>query len=343
MKKNLVVTTINAPTDALQNSVSLGLEVDCQAIIVGDTKTPEDFNLSGAEFLGIGEQRRLGFRIADSLPTGTYSRKMIGYLHSLASGADLIYETDDDNRLYREFFDGTLINTVARIAAKSGFVNHYEFFTSENIWPRGLPLDEIAAGRNPQGPSTRDGLKGDMYKGGFGLVQGIADGNPDVDAVFRLSRADFDYIGFRFESSEPLAVLASSNSWLPLNSQVTIWPREFAALMYLPVTCSFRMTDIWRGYIAQRVFHEREIAVLLPGPMAFQDRNDHDLMRDFADEVEGYLGYRAFVRVLESVELGGLTLEGQLEKCYRELVVAGFFRQSELQHLGAWIADVQTV
>ena len=77
--------------------------------------------------------------------------------------------------------------------------------------------------------------------------------------------------------------------------------------------------------------------------MAFQDRNDHDLMRDFADEVEGYLGYRSFIRVLESVELSGLTIEGQLEKCYRELVAAGFFRQSELQHLGAWIADVQTI
>jgi hypothetical protein len=343
VKRNLVVTTINPPTDALQNSVSLGLEVDCQTIIVGDNKTPENFYLSGAEFLGIGEQSRLGFRIADSLPTATYSRKMIGYLHSLASGADLIYETDDDNKLYREFFDETLISTVARIAAKSGFINHYEFFTPEKIWPRGLPLDEIAASSKQQEPSTRDGLNGDMYKGRFGLVQGIADGNPDVDAVFRLSRADFDYIGFRFDSAEPLAVLGSSNSWLPLNSQVTIWQREFAALMYLPVTCSFRMTDIWRGYIAQRVFHEREIAVLLPGPMAFQDRNDHDLMRDFADEVEGYLGYRAFVQVLESVELGGLTLEDQLEKCYRELVVAGFFRQSELQHLEAWIADVQTV
>jgi len=342
MKKCLVVTTINAPTAALQHSVRLASNANCETVIVGDTKTPEGFTLSDANFLSLGAQSRLGFRIYESLPTATYSRKMIGYLHALKRGAELIYETDDDNSLYQHFFDETLMISPARTIGQPGFVNHYRFFTSEMVWPRGLPLDEII-NHDHSAPLQKksDFRNGERYVQSFGVVQGLADGNPDVDAVFRLTQAQFDYLNFHFHKAEPLAVSGASRSWLPLNSQVTIWPRRSAVLLYLPVTCSFRMTDIWRGYIAQRVFHELDIAVLLAGPMAFQDRNQHDLMNDFADEIEGYLGYRRFVEVLDSVELSGLSIEEQLKILYRRLVEAGFFQEIELQYLEDWIHDVQ--
>ena len=344
MRKTLVVTTINSPTEALQESVRVATEANCETVVVGDAKTPANFVMADVEFLPIKEQNRLGFRISESLPTGTYSRKMIGYLRALKRGAELIYETDDDNSLYRNFFDEALMSSPVRTVGEPGFVNHYRFFTSEMIWPRGLPLDEFI-NNNRSAPREREAVFGSSSLSAepFGVVQGLADGNPDVDAVFRLTQAQFDYSNFHFSKAEPLAVSAASRSWLPLNSQVTIWPRDSAALLYLPVTCSFRMTDIWRGYVAQRVFHELDISLMLVGPMAFQDRNDHNLMSDFADEVEGYLGYRRFVQVLESAELSDLSVGEQLKTLYRRLVDARFFQEIELQYLDDWIHDVQAV
>lgn len=345
MKKTLVVTTINSPTPALQESISVATAEECGAVIVGDEKTPDDFEIEGAVFLSLDDQKLSSFQSAKALPTGSYSRKIIGYLHSLAEGAELIYETDDDNALYAKFFDHAVTQDFSRVLVEPGFINHYDLFTSESVWPRGFPLDKVPPQANDfrKDPSLAGENEDLLLLGGLGLVQGLADGNPDVDAVFRLTRRDFDFSSFRFRPEEPVIAPGSGHCWLPLNSQVTIWPRESAMLMYLPVTCSFRMTDIWRGYVAQRVFHERDLFVLLPGPMAFQDRNDHDLMKDFADEVEGYLGYRRFIGVLDSTDISGLTIHNQLMHLYEELVQAGFFHESELTYLQAWISDVQSL
>ena len=48
------------------------------------------------------------------------------------------------------------------------------------------------------------------------------------------------------------------------------------------------MTDIWRSFVAQRILQENDWAVLFHAPTVSQERNEHDLMRDFADEVPGY-------------------------------------------------------
>ena len=37
------------------------------------------------------------------------------------------------------------------------------------------------------------------------------------------------------------------------NSQNTLWFKKIFPLMYLPVTCSMRCTDIWRSLIALRI------------------------------------------------------------------------------------------
>ena len=53
-------------------------------------------------------------------------------------------------------------------------------------------------------------------------------------------------------------------------------------LLYLPAYCSFRMTDIWRSFVAQRIAWENGWRLLFHGPTMEQERNVHDLMKDFA-------------------------------------------------------------
>ena len=49
-------------------------------------------------YLSIDQQEELGFRTTLRLPYKSYSRKNIGYLYAIAHGAQVVYETDDDNR-----------------------------------------------------------------------------------------------------------------------------------------------------------------------------------------------------------------------------------------------------
>ena len=47
------------------------------------------------------------------------------------------------------------------------------------------------------------------------------------------------------------------------------------------------MTDIWRSFVAQRIAWTNNWSVLFDEPTVWQERNEHDLMRDFRDEVPG--------------------------------------------------------
>ncbi|MBV5271274.1 MAG: DUF288 domain-containing protein, partial [Afipia sp.] len=74
--------------------------------------------------------------------------------------------------------------------------------------------------------------------------------NPDVDAIYRLTLP----LPQSFREEQPVAL--GRNVWCPFNSQNTTWWKEAAPLLYLPSFCSFRMTDIWRSFVAQRIAWE---------------------------------------------------------------------------------------
>jgi hypothetical protein len=74
-----------------------------------------------------------------------------------------------------------------------------------------------------------------------------------------------------------------------------------------------------------------------------QRRNVHDLMKDFQDEVPGYLGNRKICRVLEDLSLArGPEAAGQnLVRCYEALVAQGIFPKKELPLVRAWLSDLK--
>lgn len=336
--KILVITTINSPTRALVHSVNLAREAGVDTVIIGDLKTPPDFEINGATYLSVDEQKALNFVSAQTIPHNSYSRKMFGYLLATSSGADLIFESDDDNYLYPQFF--SYPKPKKAIVGLRGFFNHYTLFTDSYVWPRGYPLNLLGVESNVEYVEFSDPYFMHRKRP---LCQGIADGNPDVDAIFRLVNPRWPYEVFKFEAGESYLVEPQSRPWLPLNSQTTTWPREMLPLMYLPATCSFRMTDIWRGYIAQRILRESETAVILAGPLARQERNEHDLMSDFAQEVEGYVGYNRFIDALDSLDLANLSYSDSLGLIYSEMVQEGFFLPPEIEILEAWLSDCHAI
>lgn len=93
-----VITTIQRPTPSVRKLAARLAKGVGRLIIVGDTKGPDNFDLSGIlgftveqlEFLSINEQLNSGFELAQLLPTKHYARKNIGYLQAIRSGASCI-------------------------------------------------------------------------------------------------------------------------------------------------------------------------------------------------------------------------------------------------------------
>jgi STELLO glycosyltransferases len=331
-KLSLVVTSI-APPNAVLRALAEGCaERGHQFIVVGDVPSPRDFSLDGCDFYGLEAQYETGLRFARICPTRHYARKNLGYLLAIRAGARLIVETDDDNVPREEFWsERRRLQSVRRVEG-GGWVNVYRYFTDANIWPRGLPLEEVRAG-----VPDFDSLA--LVDGDFPIQQGLADENPDVDAIYRL----VEPLPQSFRRDR--AVALGAGAWCPFNSQNTTWWPEAFPLLYLPAYCSFRMTDIWRSFVAQRVAWEQGWGVLFHGPTVWQERNEHSLMRDFRDEVPGYLNNAAIREALDALRLkaGAGHVNENVRACYAKLVEMKLVGEAELELLDAWLEDLEAV
>jgi len=302
-------------------------------LVVGDRKGPFDYPLAGTELLTLDQQLKLPFRLPCKLPVNHYVRKNAGYLLAISRGATCIYETDDDNAPM-EGWKPRERGTRAIPVKKSGWINVYEWFSREYIWPRGFPLQAIQASRNWKPPGSARAAKIASP-----IQQSLADGNPDVDALWRLLLMG----DVRFKTRSSVAL--GRGAWCPFNSQATWWWPEAYPLMYLPSYCTFRMTDIWRSFVAQRCIWELGGSVVFHAPEVFQERNEHNLLRDFRDEVPGYLENARICELLGQLRLksGEDAVSDNLRVCYEALVRNGIFPKKELVLLNAWVADLKEI
>ena len=324
----LVVTSIAEPGPTLQALAAGAQQHDIDFVLVGDEASPSEFSLPGCRFFGLREQRNRGLRFAEICPTRHYARKNIGYLIAIHDGATAIVETDDDSHPYSAFWNERAALQTVRTVEQAGWVNVYRYFSEEQIWPRGLPLDAIHAAAPPLSSFPLREVR-------CPIQQGLVDDDPDVDAIYRLVLP----LPFGFEQRESVAL--SRGAWCPFNSQNTTWLPEAYPLLYLPAYCSFRMTDIWRSFVAQRIAHANDWGVLFHAPTIRQERNAHDLMRDFADEVPGYLHNRAIQAALDDLDVraGSEHIADGMRAAYELIVARGWLKREELDLLDAWLDD----
>ncbi len=325
-----VLTTIQSPTLAVQRLTARLHSLEAPLIVIGDRKGPDDYALPGAQFLSLADQLNGPFDLAQALPTGHYARKNLGYLEAIQLGADCIYETDDDNAPLSHWARRSAV-AEARVVDAAGWVNAYRGFTDQRIWPRGFPLDALAASfATPLPCATRTrSVQAPIH-------QGLANGSPDVDAIWRL------VLDAPIAFDDRPSLYLPPGAWCPFNSQSTWWWPPAYPLLYLPSHCSFRMTDIWRSFAAQRCLWAMGAGVVFHAPEVVQERNQHDLMRDFADEIPGYLHNRRIAEILDALTLapGPERVGDNLRVCYEALVRAAILPAAELDLVNIWLRDL---
>ncbi len=329
-KTSVVITTINKINENIINISKNCKKKKWSFHVVGDKKTPKSYKLPFGNFWSVKKQTNSNFKLAKKLPLNSYTRKNLGYLFSISEGADIIIETDDDNYPYKSFYRDRKIKHNIKIVKDKGFYNVYRFYLEDKniIWQRGFPIENIL-----------DIKKNKFTKRKINcfLQQGLCNGNPDVDAIYRLMNKN---LNIKFKDKTNLGVTGKTFS--PTNSQNTTWFKDSFPLMYLPSFCSMRATDIWRGIIAQFILNKNNQVTLFHSPNIKQIRNQHNLQKDLLDEIEVYTNIKRLIKILETIKIkkGSKNYIINLKKCYEVLCGKNFFPLKELELLNLWIEDL---
>lgn len=101
------------------------------------------------------------------------------------------------------------------------------------------------------------------------------------------------------------------------------------------------MTDIWRSFVAQACLWPCGWRLAYRGPSMVQERNPHNLLRDFEAEVPGYLQNAAIVERLGTLDMepGPKGIRANMRRCYETLVAIQLVDAIELKLLDLWFED----
>ncbi|HPH96520.1 MAG TPA: STELLO glycosyltransferase family protein [Anaerolineaceae bacterium] len=324
MNKFIVITSIFNPTQAV---LEFSRKPGYHLIVVGDKKTPVSWQCDNVDYVSVLQQEKSDFNLARILPYQHYCRKMLGYLKAIQSGADYIVDTDDDNIPKDNWEFPEFQGTFDCIADDLGFVNIYQLYTDQGIWARGLPLKLI---------TTQFKLEKQISEKvcNVGVWQGLADEDPDVDAIYRLTKDTPCY----FDERAP--VVLGTGTISPFNSQNTIFRKELFALMYLPAYVTFRFTDILRGLVAQPIMWLFDYQLGFCNATVTQKRNPHDYMKDFISEIPMYTYSQEVIELVSNSISKSESIESNLYNAYNSLFKENIVCDKEMETLDIWLKDI---
>ena len=329
----IVVTSIHPATDCLRTIASL--EGWCM-VVVADRKGPVSMEVANVDYVTVLQQERCGYRICRSTPWNHFGRKNIGYLYAIEHGAKWIYDTDDDNQPLAGKVP-VLDDTGPRlrhVSLAADVWNPYPAFGSDaEIWPRGFPLSRIT-----DEATKKTSVEGEADRGQLGVVQFLAQHDPDVDAIYRLTRKlPYDF------STEPRGLVVPSGTLSPYNAQATLhFSHAFWGLL-LPITVHGRVSDIWRSYFTQRLLWDTGKHLAFFSPFVVQYRNPHNYLADFDSEMDLYYKTETLIKFLKewAPADASASLEQRLLDMQIQLYEHGFVEAQDVELTVAWIQDLR--
>ena len=297
MKKVIVTTTINPPTEAIHRFDAMeGWDL----VVIGDRKTPADYRLARGTYLSPADQERYDRKLSDAIGWNCIQRRNFGFLIANDMHADLVAVIDDDNIPNEQWGKNIFVGSEIEVNYYKTDLPAFDPIGATNypaLWHRGFPL-QLLAKRDYSGLERRRvhvDVQADFW-----------DGDPDIDAFCRMEHAPacaFD------KSYFPLA----ANKLAPFNSQNTLLSGALLKDYFLWPQIG-RMDDIWAAYYVQALGAK----VVFGAPTVFQERNVHDLTRDMLGELRGYEHNLNIVRDLaEDPESIAAYLPGQAIRAWQ--------------------------
>ncbi len=277
MKRVIVTTTINAPTEAIRRFDSMK---DWHLIVVGDLKTPADYHLERGTYFSPSQQEKYDPQLSDALGWNSIQRRNLGFLMARELGAEIIATIDDDNIPKEDWGKDLLLGREAETWEYETDLPCFEPIGATNeskLWHRGYPLQLL---------SSRDYSRKRRTLAQASIQADFWDGDPDVDAVCRMEHAPdctFDPGCFPFVANQ-VSPFNSQNTFL-LSSVL----RDYFVFPFVG-----RMDDIWAGYYVQARGHR----VIYGSASVVQKRNPHDLIEDMRQE---YLGYEKNLHLIRAL------------------------------------------
>ena len=327
LNKTIVITSIFEPTEAV---VSFSKLSDYHLIVVGDKKTPKNWHCDNVEYISVARQETLPYQLSKILPFNHYCRKMLGYLVAIEQKTDYIIDTDDDNYPKENWGFPIFESEFDIIDGPEGFVNIYQYYTKQKIWPRGLPLNLINTDFQIEKFTSRQNCN-------VGVWQGLADEDPDVDAIYRLT----DNTPCYFDDKPPIVL--NLGKVCPFNTQNTIIRKELFPLLYLPTYVTFRFTDILRGLVAQPIMWLYGYRLGFINATVIQKRNLHNSMDDFTSEIPMYKHCNEIVDLITTVISADNAVEVNLLNAYKVLLENSIVCEKEMITLKSWLADIASL
>lgn len=323
-EKYIVITSIFPPTLAVAKFAQF---TDWKIIVVGDKKTMQNWSYPNVEFVSVSDQEKLNIPLVDALPWNSYTRKNIGYALAISRGAQIIYETDDDNIPLENWIGEPKFDSEEEVFSDKGFINVYSLFTDKQVWPRGFPLPLVLDSYS----AIKIGCKKPKS---IGVWQYLADEDPDVDAIYRLTNNSPIY----FDKRSPIVL--DDGVICPFNSQNTYFRKEVFPLLYLPSTVTFRFTDILRGLVAQPILWAAGYRLGFGGATVIQKRNPHDYLKDFESEVPGYLLAEKVTSIAKAHSSPDRSIGENMLTVYQALQQEQIVTEQEISILKLWLKIV---
>jgi hypothetical protein len=140
-----------------------------------------------------------------------------------------------------------------------------------------------------------------------------------------------------------LPIVLQPYTYSPYNTQNTITHYEAFWGLYLPVTTTFRVCDIWRSYWVQRLLWDIGGQLMFGTSTIKQIRNSHSYLKDMQEEEQLYHQTGSFVRFLSSWSSSLPTLAKRIMKLAEDIAKAGFWKSQEIEIINAWINDLYLV
>jgi len=277
MRKVIVTTTINPPTEAVRKFQSM---MGWELVVIGDQKTPQGYHLDRGIYVAPEEQEKYDAVLSEAIGWNCIQRRIFGLLWAHDMKAEIVAVVDDDNIPLSGWGENLAVGREVEVNYYETSLPAFDPVGATNyshLWHRGYPLELLP--RRDYSQRSRKTVRADIQADFW-------NGDPDIDAVCRMEHAP------ECEFS-PAAFPMAANKMGPFNSQNTFLSgrclRDYFLFPHIG-----RMDDIWASYYLQA----KGFRAVWSRASVYQQRNIHDLVRDMKQE---YCGYENNLRLVQDL------------------------------------------